>query len=175
MVSDSGVGDELRGLDVVDLLIILSIGRGRLRHLQVQKIAAVLSRVLGFSGLDVEAYRYGVFSETVMEKLESGRLREFVVKRNGGYELTDKGLKVYMLLLERLKARGLKDLPVILEVLQKLSDKELLAIQYFLFPEYTVESEIKWQVDKLIKKYKKIGEAIVKAKDTGEEKIVEIA
>lgn len=166
--------EELKLLDDLDLLIILTLGPKKLRHTEVQKIAIILSKLLGIKDIDVEAYHYGGFSETIMEKLQSKHLSDYFVKENNHYRLTKKGLMAYHILLEKLKAKGLTDVIQVLEALRELPSDDIVAIQYFLFPEYTHKSKIKGKVSMILRKYREKSKKIIEVKDLGEKKIVKI-
>jgi len=96
-MSYDSIVEELRVLDDVDLLIILSIGSSRLRLSQIHKNAIALSSMLG---LHADA-------ETIAEKLQSSHLDGFIARDNSYYTLTEKGLRAYMLLLEKLKSKSI--------------------------------------------------------------------
>lgn len=140
----------LNFLDNEDILLILTIGNAWLNRLQIQKVAFLLSKLLRIK-IDVEPYKFGPFTESLLEKLEFPANRRFIKKYESKYGLTDEGKRVYFFLIDRLKAQGREDVVKILDMLRKMSDEDLLALTYYLFPEYAIESEIKKRVEKRIK------------------------
>jgi len=164
--------DVLYGLDDVDALIILAIGNNGAKSTRVQKIALLLSRILKVD-LDTEAYHFGGYSETVQERLVASGKPEYYYKKGNKYVLGSKGQKAYEILLEKLKAKH-PEIPKILEILSKVPDIDLVAFTYYLFPETTVNSAIKDEVEKRIKEMEENGKKYLKVTRKGNEITIEL-
>jgi hypothetical protein len=153
-------------LDDYTISMILAIGKGSLGHTKVQKLSYVVSQLLGLE-TDAEAYDYGVFSETIMERLQHGYLRDIIERdpENGTYKLTEIGKKLYDFLMEKVKIK-LGDITeqfsMMLEVLRTRPTEEILAFTYFLFPETAEKSKIGEDVDKVISSLLERGKKIIK-------------
>jgi len=148
------VVEELRLLDKEDVLLLLSIGKRPSSNIRIEKTALLLSEILGIE-LDAIPYKYGMFSETIYEKLYDERLWKFIRRKNDKSELTKEGQQAYDYFLEKLKTKNREDAFQLLETLHRLSDEDLLAITYHLFPESKLESEIKERVQRRIEELKK--------------------
>jgi len=173
------VEEYLREMDDYTISIILAIGKGSLDHTKVQKLSYVASQLVGLE-TDAEAYNYGVFSETIMEQLQHGYLRDLIEKdtKSKTYKLTETGKKLYDVLVEKIK-RKLGNLAehicAVLEVLRTRPDKEVLAFTYFLFPESAEKSKIKEEVDKTISSlFERSKKIIRKLREEKGSKIVEL-
>ncbi len=153
--------NELMLLDDLDIAIILSIGNGRLNHLKIQKIALLVSQLLGLE-TDAVAYNYGNFSETIMEKLVTGYLSDYIKKEGKFYVLKEKGLLAYRVLTDMLQRRDKKIILEVLELLRKLPNDYILLLTYHLFPEYTTESKIINYVKGIKSKIEKISSKLIK-------------
>lgn len=167
-ITNNELIDELRTLDSEFLLAILALANTELNHLKIQKIVYILSKLLN-KQTDAVPYKYGAFSESLMEQLES-KSQDFIKKENNKYKLTEKGLKAYNILAKRLSVENKELLMNFLETLSKMDDKDLLTLSYFLIPEMAEESEIKDEVEKRIKYYKNKA----KIRKEGEEIIIDI-
>jgi len=163
--------EELKLCDPLDKIILLSIGPKETSHLGVQKRALLISRILAVDS-EAEPYKYGLYSETITEKLQNGRNEFFINRRNNKYLLTPEGLYAYQVLLERLKARDKKDIASFIETLHQIDEMDLLALAYHLFPESFKESEIKEIALRTIKRHKK--KEFVRAKKEGEKIIIKV-
>ena len=162
---------ELHLLSKEDLLLLLSIGKKPSSKTRIEKTALLLSNILGIE-LDIVPYKYGMFSETILETLNDERLMKFIKRKNNKTELTKEGQQAYDYLLEKLKAKNREDAIKLLEALHKLSDEDLLAITYHLFPESKLESEIKERVQRRIEELKKRSTAHGRAE--GDRVVIEI-
>jgi len=159
-------------LDDLDYLIILAIGDKGNKSTKIQKTVLVLSKLLNIQ-TDIEAYHFGGYSETVAERLNSRSKAHFFVKNDNEYKLTEQGKELYYKLLEELKAKNMEDVVKVLDALHKMSDENLIALTYFLYPETTEKSTIKENVNKIIESLKEKGKDF-KVKREGNEVTIEI-
>jgi len=140
-------------------------------HLHVQKRALLISRILGVDS-EAEPYKYGLYSETITEKLQDARNEYFIGRQDNRYKLTPEGLYAYNILMDKLATKKSEDVPRFIELLHEMDEKDLLALTYHLFPESFEESEIKGDVLTAIEQYKKRG--FLKAKREGEKVVIEV-
>ncbi|MEN3035877.1 MAG: hypothetical protein ABC588_00745 [Candidatus Methanosuratincola petrocarbonis] len=162
-ISDDVI-EELRFLSKEDILLILSIGKTPSSNNRIEKTALLISDPLGIE-IDAVPYKYGMFSETIYEKLHDESLWKFIRRQNGKSALTKEGQQAYDYLLEKLKANGKEEAIRLLEAINKLSDEDLVAISYHLFPESKLESEIKDRVERRIQELKKNSAVHAKVED----------
>jgi DNA-binding transcriptional ArsR family regulator len=168
-ISEEDVEKELELHDQLDLVLVLAIGPSPAPHLVVQKRAILLSKLLGVDS-EAEPYHYGLYSETITEKLQSAKNATLFRKRDGKYELTPMGMRAYEI-LKRLVVKKGEDILHFIEILHRISDDELLALTYHLFPESFEESKIKEKVRAMIEQFK--GKGIIKARREGEKIVLE--
>ncbi len=145
-------------LDDNEYLIILSIGPNGNETTRIQKIALILSKLLGIE-LDTEAYHFGGYSETIQESLQSKFNINYFFKKGDKYYLTEEGKKIHEKLIEKLRQEGKEDIVNLLTALEKVNTKNLVAMTYFLFPEMAKKSviskEVKSRINKLMSQNKK--------------------
>jgi len=127
--------------DDLDYLIILAIGDKGNKSMKIQKIVLVLSKLLNIQ-TDTEAYYFGGYSEIVAERLNSRSKTQFFVKIDNKYKLTEQGKELYYKLLEQLRAKNREDVVKVLDTLHKMSNENLIALTYFLYPETTEKSTV---------------------------------
>jgi hypothetical protein len=159
--------------DDIDYLIILTIGEEKIEPTKIQKIALLLSKLLNIP-IDVEAYYFGGYSETIAERLNSTARSQFFTKSANMYELTGKGKEVYYKLLEKLKTNKKENIIKILTILRKISVSDILALTYFLYPETTEKSIIRSDIIKTIETLKEMGKKYFKVEKHGDEIVIEI-
>jgi hypothetical protein len=155
-------------LDDLDYLIILAIGDKGNKSTKIHKIVLVLSKLLNIQ-TDTEAYQG--YSETVAERLNSRSELPFFVKVNRMYKLTEQGKELYYKSLEQLRAKNREDVVKVLDTLHKMSNENLIALAYFLYPETTEKSTVK---DKVIESLKEKGKKNFKIEREGNEVTIEI-
>ena len=160
-------------LDDLDYLIILAIGDKGNKSTKIQKTVLVLSNLLNIQ-TDTEAHNFGGYSETVAERLKSRSRIHFFVKNGNEYKLTEQGKELYYKLLEQLKAKNMEDVVKVLDTLHKMSNENLIALTYFLYPETTEKSTIKGDVNKVIESLKEKGKKGFKVGREGNEITIEI-
>jgi hypothetical protein len=171
MVNAEDVRKELELHDRLDLVLILAIGPKPASHLEIQKRAILISSILHIDP-EAEPYDYGLYSETITEKLQDAKNVVFFRRRKDNlYELTPLGRQAYEFLLDKLKVKE-KDLPLFIETIRKMDEKELLVLTYHLFPSSLEESKIKNEVLALIKQY--TGKGFIKAKKEGGKLVMEV-
>ena len=156
-------------LDDLDYLLILAIGDKGNRSTKIHKIVLVLSKLLNIQ-TDTEAYQG--YSETVAERLNSRSELPFFVKVNRMYKLTEQGKELYYKLLEQLSTKNREDIVNVLDTLHKMSNENLIALTYFLYPETTEKSTIK--ADKVTESLKEKGKRNFKVQREGNEVTIEI-
>uniref|UniRef100_A0A7J2TI96 Uncharacterized protein n=1 Tax=Archaeoglobus fulgidus TaxID=2234 RepID=A0A7J2TI96_ARCFL len=161
------VKKELEFWDPLDRVLLLSIGPNPASHTEIQKRAVVISSILGID-LDVEPYEYGLYSETITEKLSDERNSVFFVKKGRFYELTEKGKMAWKILTEKLDREILE----FIDALYKMDRNELLALVYHLFPSSFTKSKIGKKILAAINKYKNRG--FVKVRREGDKVILEV-
>jgi hypothetical protein len=172
MVSMEEVEKDLELHDPLDLVLVLAIGPSPASHLKVQKRAILISSVLGVNP-EAEPYDYGLYSETITEKLlDAKNATLFRRREDGQYELTSMGRRAYELLMERLNTRSKENISSFIRVLHDMSEEELLALTYHLFPTSFKESKIKGRVLAIINRFKEKG--LVRAKKEGEKIVIEV-
>jgi len=155
-------------LDDLDYLIILAIGDKGNKSTKIHKIVLVLSKLLNIQ-TDTEAYQG--YSETVAERLNSRSELPFFVKIDNKYKLTEQGKELYYKSLEQLRAKNREDVVKVLDTLHKMSNENLIALAYFLYPETTEKSTVK---DKVIESLKEKGKKNFKVEREGNEVTIEI-
>jgi len=155
-------------LDDLDYLIILAIGDKGNKSTKIHKIVLVLSKLLNIE-TDIEAYQG--YSETVAERLNSRSELPFFVKIDNKYKLTEQGKELYYKSLEQLRAKNREDVVKVLDTLHKMSNENLIALAYFLYPETTEKSTVK---DKVIESLKEKGKKNFKIEREGNEVTIEI-
>lgn len=139
--------DELRSLDEDQIISILTIGKKKLSHIKLQKMVFILSRLISRNTKAVP-YKFGAFDEYLMEKIQS-KDQDMIVSDNGKYALSQRGLKAYGLVRNSMEAKKPESV-VLADALRKMSDDDLLAVSYYLYPESADKSEIKDRVNKRI-------------------------
>ena len=145
-------------LDDLDYLIILAIGDKGSESSKIHKIVLVLSKLLNIQ-TDTEAYQG--YSEAVAERLHSRSKLPFFVKVNRMYKLTEQGKELYYKLLEQLSTKNREDVVKVLDTLHKMSNENLIALTYFLYPETTEKSTIKEKGKKNFKVQRKGNEVTI--------------
>ena len=170
--NDDELMEEFKMLDNDTVLSILSIGDSRMSHLKLQKMVFLLARV-GKLISKATPYKFGAFDEYLMEKLQS-KGQDLISRQGAKYLLTEKGKEIYLITRDKVREKK----PVVVEfsdVIRKMNENELLAVTYFLFPEYASNSEIYRSVSadiEIIKKRKsnfvvsdKDGEVLLELKE----------
>jgi len=94
-----------------------------------------------------EPHHYGPCSEMVEQELENLEILG-LIERNGGIRLTKRGKKAFSILVNRVNPNELEIIKEIKELLNDLSEYELLALIYFTYPKMTKESRV---LDKILK------------------------
>ena len=157
-------------LDDLDCLIILAIGDKGNKSTKIHKIVLILSKLLNIQ-TDTEVYQG--YSEAVAERLNSRSNAQIFVKIDNKYKLTEEGKELYYELLERLRAKNSGDVVNVLNALHKMSNKNLLALMYFLYPEASEKSATDEDVNKVIESLKEKGKKNFKVKREGNEVTIE--
>ena len=170
-VNKKEVEEELRLRDSLDLVLLLAIGPTLSSHLQVQKRALLISLILGIDS-EAEPYKYGLYSETVTEKLHDAKNEYFIERQDNRYKLTPEGLCAYNILMDKLAAKKREDVSRFIKLIHKMDEKDLLVLSYHLLPESFKESEIKGDVLTAIKQYRERG--FLKAKREKEKVVIEV-
>ncbi len=138
-------------LDDEDYLAILSMGKRRLSHTNVQKISYILSNVTELKG-KFTAHDYGNFSESIMEKIQSPLNRNIFSVKNDTYFLTSKGTEIYDKAVANL---GIKQSVLnLLEILRKMNAEKLEMLTYHMFPEMAKKSRIRPKIEILMSQLK---------------------
>ena len=119
-------------------------------------------------GQDGRPHRVSII-EIVIEK--KTRHLETVVKQQSSRSITEKEAEVRHKLLEQLKAKNMED---IIDILEKMSNDELIALTYFLYPEIIEKSAIKGDINKIIESLKERGKKHFKVERQGNEITIEI-
>jgi thiamine kinase-like enzyme len=151
-------------LDDLDCLVILAIGDKGNKSTKIHKMVIILSKLLNIQ-MDTEAYQG--YSETVAERLNSRSETQFFVKIDNKYKLTEQGKELYYELLEQLRAKNRDDVVALLNALSRMSNKNLLALTYFLYPETTEKSTTEDDINKIIQSLKEKGKKNFKVKREG--------
>lgn len=151
MIVASDVLEDLMLLDDLDIAVILALGPEKLNHLKIQKIAFLISKFLRLES-DATPYAYGPFSETIMEKLVTGYLSDYIARDTKGYRLSERGLRVYEALVKILMEKGRENELKAIDALRKLPEDKLLLLIYHLFPDFAQESKIVENIERLRKK-----------------------
>ncbi|MDG7000447.1 MAG: hypothetical protein JRN15_15225 [Nitrososphaerota archaeon] len=141
--------DDLRLADNEELFSILSLGDARQSHLKLQKVVFILSKIHNNKSAAV-AYKFGPFDEYLMEKIQSSDL-PFISNESGKYQLTPYGKLAYPKVKQRI-GETRPDLVDFADVLRSMSERDIKAVSYYLFPEFTQESEIREEVKHDIEK-----------------------
>ena len=132
--------------------IVLSIVANSpyIKSTRLQKIALITKAALdGKVELTHGAYLFGGFSDDIDESVNSLRSEGFLVYQNGnGFSVNEDGKKLFHLLSEEEKRLESKVKEVI-ELVENLSDKQVTALTYKLFPQLTGNSIIKEEMNRI--------------------------
>jgi len=164
MINDWSLGD-------LDCLIILAIGDKGNKSMKIHKMVIILSKLLNIQ-MDTEVYQG--YSEAVAERLNSRSNAQIFAKIDNKYKLTEQGREIYYELLDQLRAKNREDVVALLNALRKMSNKNLLALTYFLYPETYEKSGIKDDVNKIIESLKEKGKKNFKFKREDNKITIEI-
>lgn len=107
-----------------------------------------------------ESDMYGPFSETAKNELEDLEMDGVVIKSGNKMWLSGLGLEIVEQIKKQTSKEKLEMIARFKELLNDLTDEEVLTFVYFTFPEFTEESAVKEKIDKnreqvAIKLYKK--------------------
>lgn len=91
---------------------------------------------------------YGPFSETAKEQLEDLEMDEVVSKSGNKMWLSGLGLEIATELKRQTPKERLEMISEFKELLNDLTDDEVLTFVYFTFPEFTEESLVKQKIEK---------------------------
>jgi len=134
---------------------LLIIGHtGEIKSTKLQKISLIVKAAMdGKVPTTHGAYLFGGYSDDVEEAAEGMRSEGFLAYESGkGFSLTQDGKDIFELLSKK-EPKMNETVRQVIEMLRGLSDKQITAITYKLFPEFTKNSIIKDEM-------KKIGENI---------------
>lgn len=134
---------ELKSADNEEIFSVLSIGQTQQSHLKLQKMVFILSKLFGDNSKAV-AYKFGPFDEYLMEKIKSSD-QPFIKSESGKFQLTELGELAFPLVREKIASRR-PELVEFADTLRKMSDRDIIAVVYYLFPDFAAESEIKEDV-----------------------------
>jgi len=145
-MKDSMILDEEFTLLEKIILVLLYV-RGRtpiVGKVRLQKLIFLISQDLKElrNELDFEAYKYGMYDQTIEDILEGLELDGFiVVDENNEVKLTSKGVEKAEMLLKSFTEREIKTIEEVKELFEGLSEDEILALLYSKFPEFSKYSE----------------------------------
>ncbi len=119
-----------------------------------------------------KAYKYGPYSEEVDDTVESLSFRDFIEVNNTNFSLSDKGNSVIEKKLKSKYSNLADQARKIISSFGSLNDELLLLYVYTKYPQYTIKSEIKEEMQQIAKKYfrvlqKKADEFGFKEEDLG--------
>ncbi len=143
--SEGELLNDLTGTD--KLVLLLTKYHGHIKPTRLQKIALVIYSILEKKVPTDKygAYFFGGFSDEIEESTEDLKEEGLVEYIPGkGFTLTSEGKKISELIEKTSKNKGnIEIVRKVVESLKDLSDKEIVALTYSLFPELTKKSVIK--------------------------------
>jgi hypothetical protein len=132
--------------------IVLSIVANSpyIKSTRLQKIALITKAALdGKVELTHGAYLFGGFSDDIDESVNSLRSEGFLVYQNGnGFSVNEDGKKLFQLLSAG-EGRLESKVKEVIELVENLSDKQVTALTYKLFPQLTGNSIIKEEMNRI--------------------------
>jgi len=140
-------------------------------QLWLQKEMFLISKNMGDFADEFEAYYLGPFSELLESNIKQLALSGYV-QQSGKIGLTPKGEKIATEVWTNASDEERTLITEIKETLNNLSNNELLAFIYQSYPDMTVHSKVKDDIDK---QSKKLAISLFKGKKVSLEKAAEIA
>lgn len=134
-------------------------------QIEIKSISIGSKMVIGRDG---RPHRVSIIDIVIEKKTEHIVI---VVKQQSSRSITEKEEEVRHKLLEQLKAKNMED---IIDILEKMSNDELIALTYFLYPEIIEKSAIKEDINKIIDSLKERGKKHFKVERQGNEITIEI-
>jgi len=131
-------------LSDLEVLIMLILGASDkpLSGTRVQKLVFLAAHELGLiKEVDFEPHHFGPYSDDVVAAEEELIKRGLITIIQKKRALTRTGLKLYDILKERYEELA-KVVDRVINDTKSLSDRELVAYVYFLYPKYTTASKI---------------------------------
>ncbi len=140
--------DELSDAEKISLLLIGETSK--IKSTRLQKLALIVhSLKKGKIEIEHGAYLFGGFSDDVEEGVESLRSEGYLeYKNNEGYSLTKDGKKIFEA-LEKKDSEIYSITQQVVKMFNNLSDRQVTAITYKLFPELTTNSIIKEEMNRV--------------------------
>ena len=149
------LADYIGATSEAERVTLLVIGHsGEIKSTRLQKISLIVKAALeGKVPKTHGAYLFGGYSDDVEEGAESMRSEGYVNYESGkGYHLSQDGEEVFQFLCKK-EPKMNETVKQVTEMLKGLSDKQITAVTYKLFPDLTTNSIIKNEM-------KRIGENI---------------
>jgi Mn-dependent DtxR family transcriptional regulator len=134
-----------------DKIVLLTIANsGTIKSTRLQKIALMIKAVLdGKVESSHGAYLFDGFSDDIDESVNSLRSEGFLIYEHGtGYKVSNDGMKLSQTLSSKENQLENKVNDVI-KMLKDLSDKQVTALTYRLFPQMTENSIIKEEMNRI--------------------------
>lgn len=140
--------DDMSESDKIVLSIIAN--SPNIKSTRLQKIALIVKAALdGKVESTHGAHLFGGFSDDIDESVNSLRSEGFLVYHNGnGFSINEDGKMLFQLLLKKEGSLESKVKEVV-DLVDSLSDKQVTALTYKLFPQLTGNSLIKDEMSKI--------------------------
>ena len=134
-----------------DKIVLLTIANSpNIKSTRLQKLALIIKAALdGKVESSHGAYLFGGFSDDIDESVNSLRSEGFLTYQNGnGFSVNEDGKKLFQLLSVEYNKLESKVREVV-EMVENLSDKQVTALTYKLFPQLTGNSIIKEEMNRI--------------------------
>jgi uncharacterized protein YwgA len=140
------IKDFITEMSEVDKIVLITIANsGKIKSTRLQKLTLIIKAV--YDGkIDLhKPYLFGGFSDEVDESVNSLRSEGFLIYENG-FRINEDGEKLYKALLS--EEHELDQIAkYVIKMMEGLSDKQVTAITYKLFPALTKNSIIKDEME----------------------------
>jgi len=152
------VRSKIEGFSKTDrlVLLILSISN-KIKITRLQKIGLLINAVIqGRVPTSHNAYYFGAFSEDIDDSVTKFSDSSIVNATSDGFVLSPYGKSIINQMKESSNEEDRKVLEVtetIVKALSKMNDNDVLALTYYLFPEFTDDSLIKKEVERRIQQH----------------------
>lgn len=126
--------EELKMLDDLDIVILLTLGDQKFLHYKLQMVAFLVAEMLQVRH-DFEFINGKPFSENVYDKIYTGYLNDYVVRNNGWIFLNDHGKMMYGLIRKVMMDKGMGNVLKAIDVIRSKPKREVLSLIHFLYPD----------------------------------------
>jgi hypothetical protein len=148
---DNSTQEFIEDMSESDKIVLLTIANSpNIKSTRLQKVALIIKAALdGKVESSHGAYLFGGFSDDIDESVNSLRSEGFLTYQNGiGFNVNEDGQKLFQSLsVEESKLEN--KVKEVIKFVDNLSDKQVTALTYKLFPQLTGNSIIKEEMNKI--------------------------